>query len=130
MAVAAFPAFHVTGAIHHYVTYPGQATALYLGTCETSPQVAFQELYKDVHNDVTGPSLPAQRIENGEMATMAIGKQPDLADDDGRARVHAARGVGAGCNDAQRASPGRPDAESRKNGGAARRARHHAADQR
>jgi len=73
MAAAAFPAFHVTGAIHHYVTYPGQATALYLGTCETSPQVAFQELYKDVHNDVTGPSLPAQRIENGEMATMAIG---------------------------------------------------------
>lgn len=73
MAAAAFPAFHVTGAIHHYIAAYGSTTPLYLGTCESHPSVSFQETFTDVRNDMTGPSLPAQRIENGEVGNLAIG---------------------------------------------------------
>lgn len=71
MAAAATPAFHITGAVHHYVTYPGITTPIYLGTCESTPAIRFQELTKDVKNDVFGPLLPGQRVEGGEMATIS-----------------------------------------------------------
>lgn len=73
MAAAAFPAFHVTGAVHHYVRWVGISVPIYLGTCESNPVVNFQELVKEVHNDVAGPSLPMDMIENGEMANIASG---------------------------------------------------------
>ena len=72
MAVAAFPAFHVTGAIHHYVAWPAiAATPVYLGTCESSPQVAFQSFFGDWATDNSGPHLPEQRSEGGETASLA-----------------------------------------------------------
>jgi len=74
VAVAAFPAFHVTGAIHHYVAWPAiAATPVYLGTCESSPQVAFQSFFGDWATDNSGPRLPEQRSEGGETASLAIG---------------------------------------------------------
>lgn len=71
MAAAATPAFHITGAVHHYVQYVGIPTPIYLGTCESTPAINFQELTKDVKNDVFGPLLPGQRVEGGEMATIS-----------------------------------------------------------
>jgi len=72
MAAAAFPAFHVTGAVHHYVQWTGLAAPLYLGTAESTPQIKFVDTGKPVMNDITGPLLPAQKVEGGEMATMAV----------------------------------------------------------
>lgn len=74
MAAAAFPAFHVTGAVHHYVRWPGLAdsAAIYLGTAESTPQLKFVNAAKPVMNDITGPMLPAQKVEGGEMATIAV----------------------------------------------------------
>lgn len=72
MAAAAYPAFHVTGAVHHYVNWSGLAEPLYLGTAESTPQIRLQEVSKPVMNDITGPGLPAQKVEGGEMATIGV----------------------------------------------------------
>lgn len=75
MAASASPAFQVTGAVHHYVAsglHGTSPTPLYLGTAESTPQVRFQEMGKPVMNDVTGPLLPAQKVDGGEMATIAV----------------------------------------------------------
>lgn len=71
MAAAAFPAFHVTGAVQHFIRYPGIGTPIFLGTCEATPAVRFQEMTKDVMNDIFGPRLPGQRVEGGEIATIS-----------------------------------------------------------
>ncbi len=71
MAAAAFPAFHVTGAIHHYVQTPLASSPIYLGTCESTPQVVFQETSKPVFNDIGGGQIPMQQVEQGEMAVLA-----------------------------------------------------------
>lgn len=71
MAAAASPAFHVTGAVHHYVRYLGISTPIFLGTCEATPAIRFQEMSKDVMNDIFGPRLPGQRVEAGEIATIS-----------------------------------------------------------
>lgn len=72
MAAAAFPAFHVSGAVHHYVSWPGLSAPLYLGTAESTPQLKFVETSKPVMNDITGTTLPAQKVEGGEMANVAV----------------------------------------------------------
>lgn len=72
MALPAFPAFHVTGAVHHYINWPGSGVSpLYLGTCESTPQVKSPFTSKPVMNDITGPTLPAQKLETGQMAIIA-----------------------------------------------------------
>lgn len=74
MAAAASPAFQVTGAVHHYVSaglHGTGATPLYLGTAESSPQTKFIEVSKPVMNDITGPGLPAQKVDGGQMAIVA-----------------------------------------------------------
>ncbi len=68
MADQAFPAYHVTGAVHHYVSWAGLAAPIYLGTCESTPQIKLIDTSKPVMNDITGPTLPAQKVETGEMA--------------------------------------------------------------
>jgi len=72
MAAAAFPAFHVTGAVHHYIQYTGLADPIYLGTAESTPQIKLIDTSKPVMNDITGPTLPAQKVETGEMAQVAV----------------------------------------------------------
>jgi hypothetical protein len=71
VAAAAYPSFHVTGAVHHYIGWAG-IDPLYLGTAESTPQIKFVETSKPVMNDITGPNLPAQKVETGEMATIAV----------------------------------------------------------
>ncbi len=72
MAAAAYPAFHVTGAVHHYVSWSGLSAPLYLGTAESTPQIKFINTSKPVMNDITGPMLPAQKVEGGEFATLSV----------------------------------------------------------
>lgn len=67
MANQAYPTFHVTGAVHHYVSWTGLAAPIYLGTCESTPQLKLISTSKPVMNDITGPTLPAQKLETGEM---------------------------------------------------------------
>lgn len=71
MAAPAYPAFQVTGAVHHYVAWPG-TNPLYLGTAEATPQVRKVKTSKPVMNDSTGPVLPAQKVNTGEMAVIAV----------------------------------------------------------
>lgn len=72
MAAAAYPAFHVTGAVHHYVNWSGLSAPLYLGTAESTPQIKLVSTSKPVMNDITGPTLPAQKVETGEMAQIGV----------------------------------------------------------
>lgn len=71
MAAAAFPAFHVTGAVHIFVDSPAATNPGYLGTCEATPQVVFQETSKPVFNDIGGGEIPVQEVEGGEQAMIA-----------------------------------------------------------
>jgi hypothetical protein len=70
-----FPAFHVTGAVHCWVgtDAPGTTSNVYfLGTCQVQPQFQIQQVSTDVHNDLVGPSLPAQKIDNGEVGSLGL----------------------------------------------------------
>lgn len=73
MAAASFPAFRVTGAIHHFVRIPGQDAPIHLGTCEQAPSVNLITASKPVMNDVTGGALPAQKVDQGEFAQITCG---------------------------------------------------------
>ena len=72
MAAPAFPAYHVTGAVHHYIEVTG-TDPIYLGTCEATPLLSFFEHYSDIKNTLHGPQLPAQRVEAGESAHYVAG---------------------------------------------------------
>jgi hypothetical protein len=74
MAAPAYPSFQVTGAVHHYIGWPGMnpADVMYLGTAEATPQVRMIDTSKPVMNDITGPVLPGQKVATGEMAVIAV----------------------------------------------------------
>ena len=82
MATATLPNFQATGAIHAWLGSPygfGVSNGspfyggpLYLGTAESTPTIEITNQTKTVMNDITGPTLPAQKIDNGESATVGI----------------------------------------------------------
>jgi len=78
VAEASFPAFHVTGPVHHYVRFPDWSVAVgatsdiqYLGTCEVQPRVQITYAKLPVMNDIAGRTLPAQKKDDGQTATIA-----------------------------------------------------------
>lgn len=77
MADLSFPAYHVTGPVHHYVRVPdpynlGSQNAIeYLGTCEVQPRVQVTYAKVPIMNDIAGRSLPAQKKDDGQSATIA-----------------------------------------------------------
>ena len=66
----AYPAYHVTGPVHHWIRYSG--TISFLGTCQTQPQIKIQQFRTGVMSDLSGPMLPAQKIDNGEVGSLGI----------------------------------------------------------
>lgn len=72
MADPTYPAYHVTGPVHHYVRLPGDALPYYLGTCETQPRVAITHVRRPIMNDVAGPDIPAQKKDGGHGATLSV----------------------------------------------------------
>ncbi len=79
MAVATFPAFHVTGPVHHYVRrparYAGDPNAnsiFYLGTAETQPRMAVTHVRRPIINDLAGPDVPAQKKDGGRLASISV----------------------------------------------------------
>lgn len=75
MASQSFPAYRVTGPVHHYVAAPlptGGGYIYYLGTAEVQPIVRWQPQMKPIMNDIGGGSIPVQYKDDGEMATIAV----------------------------------------------------------
>jgi nitrous oxidase accessory protein NosD len=72
MAVPSFPRVHTTGPVHHFVRVPGVSGVYYLGTAEVTPKMATRRFYSDVFNDLAGSSLPFQRLDHGEAASVAV----------------------------------------------------------
>lgn len=73
MAVASFPAIHVTGPVHHYIRLPCHDSEIYyLGTAEVTPQIELQRMRKDVFNDLGGRMVPFQRTNQGQIGALAI----------------------------------------------------------
>lgn len=67
------PAFHVTGAVHHYIRTPGiPADIYYLGTCEVQPDIRIWEVASEVKNDIAGIILPAQKSDQGKKADLGL----------------------------------------------------------
>lgn len=66
----ALPSFHVTGPVHHFVAFAGDAQATYLGTAEVTPKVEHRIMQADTFNDLGGSMVPMQRTEQGEMAVI------------------------------------------------------------
>lgn len=80
MAVTtSYPAFKVSGPIHHFVQpytqYGSTAAGLlyYLGTAEIRPQVRIQSFKLDAKNDLAGRLLPMQTVYQGKMAQIGLG---------------------------------------------------------
>lgn len=71
MAINSFPAYHVTGAIHHYVRALG-GVIKYLGTAEVTPQMQLRRYYQRVANDEAGKTLPGQETRDGQAAKVAV----------------------------------------------------------
>lgn len=72
MPINAFPAYHVTGAIYHWVRVKGDANFYFLGTAEVTPQMQVRRYRQDVPNDEHGKSLPGQRTRDGQAAKVAV----------------------------------------------------------
>jgi len=72
MAAAAFPGFHVTGPVHHYVAPFGLGDPLYLGTAEVQPRVQVSNARKQIMNDIAGTSLAAQEKDDGQIAAIGV----------------------------------------------------------
>lgn len=71
--VNSFPAFNLTGAVHHYVRVPNDATNIYyLGACEVQPDVRILELSLEAKSDVTGRLLPGQKTDQGQKAAIGL----------------------------------------------------------
>jgi len=69
----AYPAYQVTGAVHHWIRSPlTSGNPYFLGTCQTQPQVRIQQFRTEVKNDLVGPMLPAQKVDNGEVGTIGL----------------------------------------------------------
>lgn len=69
MASLSLPAYHVTGAVHHFLRSPASPSNIYyLGTAETTPRVELRPAYRDIMNDIAGRTLPGQRTFDGEAA--------------------------------------------------------------
>lgn len=67
------PAYHVTGAVHHYVVVPGTpSSTYYLGTCEVQPDIRIWKLSAETRNDVQGIILPGQKTHQGEKADIGL----------------------------------------------------------
>jgi hypothetical protein len=67
------PAYHVTGAVHHYITVPGTASSTYyLGTCEVQPDIRIWKLSAEAKNDIAGRILPGQKTHQGEKADIGL----------------------------------------------------------
>lgn len=71
MADASFPAYHVTGPVHHYYRKPGGAV-VYLGTAETQPRMSVTHVRRPIINDVAGPDVPAQKKDGGRVAAVSV----------------------------------------------------------
>lgn len=77
MAVVTFPAFHVTGPVHHYVKQGAAVPSntnpiLYLGTAEVQPRIKIDHARKPIMNDIAGTTLPAQKKDDGQIASLAV----------------------------------------------------------
>lgn len=59
---------YVTGPVLHYISFPGQTTASFLGTAEFSPRYRIPKFYKKVVNDLSGAFVPFDNIYQGQMA--------------------------------------------------------------
>ena len=62
---------HVTGPAHVYVGHKtvGPSNALYIGTCEKSPEIETEYMWEDVLNDVSG-SAPMDLVLRGFKSTI------------------------------------------------------------
>jgi hypothetical protein len=77
MAAPAYPEFHVTGPVHHYVQFPatsfGSASApLYLGTAEVTPKAEERSEFEEVFNDIGGSKVGMQKTEQGEVVVIGV----------------------------------------------------------
>jgi len=79
MADATFPAFHVTGPVHHYYRRPARYVGdqwanriYYLGTAVTQPRMAVTHVRRPVMNDIAGPDVPAQKKDGGRLAAISV----------------------------------------------------------
>ncbi len=75
MAVDSFPAFHVTGPVHHFAAVgngAGQSTTYYLGTAESQPRVSYEFPTRKFMNDIAGTSLPMQEKDDGQIANIGV----------------------------------------------------------
>lgn len=68
MAAPSFPAFWVTGPVHHFIRYAG--TLYFLGTAEVTPLVDHRIMRADTFNDIGGSMVPMQRTHQGEMCVI------------------------------------------------------------
>lgn len=71
-----YPRIHITGAIHHWVRTRESLRAgqdpVYLGTAEISPQLRVFQHYSDSPFPVAGQTLPYQRKDDGQSASIAV----------------------------------------------------------
>lgn len=73
MAQPSFPAYNVTGAVHHYIRTPAtEGLIYYLGTCEVQPDIQIWELSANAMNDEAGRILPGQKTDQGQKADLAL----------------------------------------------------------
>lgn len=79
MADATFPAFHVTGPVHHYYRRPARYAGdpwankvYYLGTAETQPRLAVSHVRRPIINDIGGPDVPSQKKDGGRLAAISV----------------------------------------------------------
>lgn len=79
MAEATFPAYHITGPVHHYYRRPARFvgdpfgnTIYYLGTAETQPRMGITHIRRPIINDVAGPDVPAQKKDGGRVASVSV----------------------------------------------------------
>lgn len=59
------PLFMVPGPIDLFATFR-DSTTMYIGTCEQAPEVEVRPAWIDIKNDITGRSIPAGKMPDGE----------------------------------------------------------------
>lgn len=72
MAITSLPTqqsgFHVTGPIQHFVSFPGDTTAYYLGSAATSPLIKVDRTYLPIMMEQGGYVLPFDLAYQGKQA--------------------------------------------------------------
>jgi len=70
--MATFAKIHVTGPAHIFVGHKTDtiANAIYLGTCEKSPEIETEYMWEDVNNDVAG-SAPIDLVLRGHKSSIS-----------------------------------------------------------